>query len=658
MRTAYQGRALFVDLTNRTTWVHMLEDEYLTKYLGGRGAAAKMLWDMTSPKTKPLGPKNPLIISPGVLTGTSAPTTGRTSVTFKSPATGGYFKTNVGGGLGLALKHAGFDHIVIRGRSKSPVYLYVGVDGAEIRDASELWGQDVKVTNRRIKEELENEEIRVACIGRAGENLSAYAAIMSTYYNAAARGGGGAVMGAKKLKAIAVNPDRGRMYVAQPERFAAIAQRSRETSLADSHSRTMKWGGTASTLDQLSDARLLPTYNFKGQYLESGAERLNGKVLLEGSYLKRSVSCSTCIFGCHRYTVVPEGKYEGTYSEGPEYETFAALGANLGITDTDTVLKANEMANNYGYDTISLGGVISWAIESYERGVLTATDFEGFEPKWEDPETLLYMIDLIVEQRGIGELLSRGIHTAAKEIGKDSYKWAIEARGLEMSRVELRGVFSYALAFALNPRGPDHLMTECLAEFGAGFTKQAVKTIKKITGDEEYAYPYLYEKRPEIVSWHEDIYAATDCLGYCAFATTAAYGIDEGIMAETLSAATGIEISADALMEAGRRIVTLERCYNIREGWSRSMDVLPWRIMHEVADDLQPQQPTPAIWLPETLDRMLDEYYDLQGWDKGDGFPTPETLNRLGLGYTTHALSELRELASSRESGELSVSTE
>ncbi|MBE3037843.1 MAG: aldehyde ferredoxin oxidoreductase family protein [Chloroflexi bacterium] len=642
MRSSYNGRVLCVDLGTKKVWVETLPDFYLTEYLGGRGAAARLLWELTGPQTKPLGKNNVLIFSPGALTGTTAPASGRTTVTFKSPPTGGYFKSSVGGGIGLAIKQAGFDHILIRGKSASPAYIYVAVDRVEIRDASSVWGKAVKETNRLIKAECRNEELQIACIGPAGEHLCNFAAIMSTYYNAAARGGGGAVMGSKNLKALVVNPAGGKVYVADPGSYVRAVQKARDASLADSHAEKMKLFGTSTGTDMMVYAGLIPTYNSQRQYLKSGAENLTGQHLMDAGYLKRSVGCGACIFGCHRYTVINEGKFKGTYSEGPEYETFASLGAYLGITDSQVILKANELANDYGLDTISLGSVVGWAIECFEKGVLTTEHTAGRELRWEDGETLFFLIDAIVKQEGIGRLLAQGVRKAAEEVGQDSYQWAIQARGLEQSRVELRGAFSYALAFALNPRGPDHLTTETLAEFGTGYSKEAPGIVEKIVGDAKYALPYLFEKRAEIVTWHEDIYAVSDALGYCAFATTAAYGVDEEVLAETFKFGTGRDLSPEQIMKAGRRIVTLERCYNIREGWSRLCDVLPWRYLKEKAIDLAKTQPGPARLRKEDLDGMLSEYYRLNRWDALSGFPEKDLLEELGLGFTIPVLEERR----------------
>jgi aldehyde:ferredoxin oxidoreductase len=309
------------------------------------------------------------------------------------------------------------------------------------------------------------------------------------------------------------------------------------------------------------------------------------------------------------------------------------------------ILKANALANELGFDVISLGSVVGWAIESYENGRISKEDTGGKELKWEDGETLFFLIDAISKREGIGDLLADGARIASKKIGGESYKWAIQARGLEQSRVELRGAFGYALAFSLNPRGPDHLTTEALAEFGTGYTVEAPGIIKKITGSEEYAQPYLLEKRADIVTWHEDIYAVSDSLGYCAFATTACYGVDEQVLSDTFNSATGLALSPRQIMEAGRRIVTLERCYNLREGWSRACDTLPWRIMNEKAVDLDERQPVDAVMSHEMLDKMLDDYYAMNNWDPQNGFPTEKTLKALSLEFTIPELREKRGTA-------------
>lgn len=622
---------LHVDLTSGRTWREELEEPMMAMFLGGRGIAAKLLWEGLRRGIDPLSEENILIFAPGALTGTHAPSSGRMTITTKGPATGLYLKSSIGGHFGLTLKLAGWDYIVVHGASAKPVYLWTDGEKAELRDATHLWGKGVRETTRILKDETA--EAEVACIGPAGENRVKFAGIMASYYNAAARGGPGAVMGAKKLKAIVVSGATGAVRIANPRKFDKVATAAREALYADLLNPDLHAYGTARDIDLVSKFHLLPSYNFRRSSIE-GVEPLSGRSWPKAGYLKRISGCAACAVSCHRFTTVDRGKHAGAYSGGPEYETTTALGSNCGVTDIEAIIRANELCNDLGLDTISTGAVIAWAMECYEKGLLSRDDIEGVEPKWGDDDALLALIALIAHRRGLGDLLAEGTKIAAERIGRDSWKWAMQAKGLEHSMVETRGAYSYALAFAVNPRGPDHLHTECYAEFGA--TPEAVRTIKKITGDERYARPDLVEKRAEIVKWHEDIYAISDALGFCAFATTAAYGIDEEKAAKLFQYATGITMTAEEIMEAGERILTLERCFNLREGLTRADDRLPWRIMNEYQEDLKERRAEPII-TGEQLNAWLDEYYELHGWDK-TGRPTPTRLEGLSLGFVLEAM--------------------
>ena len=329
---------------------------------------------------------------------------------------------------------------------------------------------------------------------------------------------------------------------------------------------------------------------------------------------------------CHRFVTVDSGKLQGTYTGGPEYETLAALGAGCGSSDTAGVIKANELCNILGMDTISTGACIQWLMESRQRGVVTDADAGGLDLSWGNSETIIELVKMIAERRGVGNVLAEGVRSAAQKLGGDSSRWAVQANGLEQSRVETRSALSYALAFAVSSRGPDHLNTEPLAEFGGSVEARAL--IARIAGDKKYATSFLTEKRAEIVRWHEDIYAASDCLGICAFATTAQHWVDEQDLADLYSAATGISISARDVMTAGQRIITLERLFNQALGFTRENDVLPRRLMEEVQADALHDD---AINSAESLDRMKDEYYALHSWDRGTGLPTEASLRKLGL---------------------------
>jgi len=609
---AYAGTILHVDLTKRKVWKTPLSDDLRTRFLGGRGVNAKLLWDFVRPGIDPLSPENVLIFGAGALTCTTAPSSGRTTVTCKSPATGLYLKGSGGGHFGAELKFAGYDHLVVHGAAETPVSIVIQDDRVEIVDASDLWGLRVRETNAAVKKDLGDLGVKMACIGPAGENCVPFASILLSVYHAVARGGVGAVMGSKKLKAIAVK-GTGAITVSDPAAFTAVAQRLREAFLWDMQGRKYFLFGTG-----VFGAG--PAYNYlRGP--PPSAELLSGPYLIKKHYLKRHIGCFGCTQSCHRYSEIETGPYAGTYTLGPEYETISALGAGVGISDPETVIKANDLVGELGLDSISTGVVIQWAMEAYERGVLTDADTEGLNLTFGNDEALLTLIPLIAQRtEPMGKLLAQGVKRAAEQVGKDAYKWALcNSKGLEQSRVETRVVKSYALAFAVNPRGPDHLHTECMA--AGGGTGAMRDLLQRITGE---VWPKSGTYYPEIVKWHEDIFAAAETLGFCAFTCTSAMAILEKEMAEIFSHAVGRAVSAADVMRVGERVLTLEKCFNVREGADRAMDDLPWRIMHE---PLPSGEVTSRKW----LDAMLDQYYALHGWEVTTGWPTPATLETIGL---------------------------
>ena len=640
MPFAIAGKILQVDLSKRKIWTEAVPEEWIHKFVGSRGVNAKILWDSGGPGIDPLGPENTLIFGTGTLSGTFAPTSGRTTITCKSPTTHLYLKTNVGGHWGTELKYAGYDYLVVRGAAKTPVYLWIDDGKVEIRDARHLWGKDVRETTSLLHEELGDSSTQVAVIGQGGENLVYFAAIMVSVYNAAARGGAGAVMGSKKLKAVAVR-GHGSVKVADAKEFYRSCHVAIKNSYEDATAKFAHLYGTAGSVPMVNEARAFPAYNFRRGYIE-GAEKIGGPYLAESKYLKRRLGCNACVFCCHRYCEIQEGKYAGCYTGGPEYETISALGAGCGSIDLEVVIKANELCNIYGLDTISAGNLIQWAMEGYEKNIFTEQQLGGLRLEWGNGEAILEMVRKIAHRQGLGNILADGVKRAAEKIGRGSEKWAIQAKGLEQSRVETRAAFGYALAFAVNPRGPDHLHSETIAEFGT--RPGGRRLIKKITGDEKYANPRLIEKRADIVRWHEDCFAATDSLGLCAFINTSRFGVDPQQMADMFSAAIGKRVTEEELMKAGRRILTLEKCFNVREGATRADDVLPWRLMNEPLESLArgqdvmkamegkatPEDFTP-INSPAMLNRMLDEYYELHEWDKQTSRPYRDTLEKLDL---------------------------
>lgn len=618
-------RVLNVDLGSGQTSVEQLPMEELLCFLGGRGIAAKTLYERVPPGIDPLGPENILIFSPGTLTGTSAPSSGRCSVTCKGPATGLYLKVNAGGHLGAELKYAGFDYVVIRGVAEQPVYLWITDDAVEIRDARHLWGLGTREADRLIKEELGDDEIQTGLIGPAGENKVLFACIIFSLFSSASRGGVGAVMGSKNLKAIAARGS-GALKVAEGKEFFNLAALIRQELAQDPETElTYRWG-TAGSIPSDVELGQLPSYNFSRVGID-GAEKLSGQYLEDEGFLTGRESCFSCSTACHRFVRTKDHRYGHVQDSGPELETVCSLGAQCGIVDTEAVLKGNQLCNDYGLDTISAGHVISWAMECYEKGLIEGDQADGLDLHFGNVEGQLELLRRIALREGLlGDLLASGTKQAAEEVGGDSWRWAIQAKGLEQSAIDTRMAKGYALAFAVNPRGPDHLMTEPIAEFG--YSEEARQLIGKITGAEEYADATLVEKRAEIVRWHEDCYAATDALGFCAFTSTASYAVNPENMAQLLAHALGRPFSEEQLMLAGRRIVTLERCFNVREGARREDDTLPWRMMNERVTE-GPQEG--FITDEEELDWLLDRYYEMHGWDQQTGIPTLETLTDLGL---------------------------
>jgi len=626
-----QGRLVWVDLSSGSIDVRPLDSDWVRLYLGGRGVAARLLWDLVPAGLDPLDPRNPLIFMTGTLTATPAPSSGRLTVACKSPATGLYLKSSGGGHFGEALKFAGYDGVALVGVSDDPVILVLRDDKVSLIDAGELWGATVGQTIDGIRHLLNEPAAQVACIGPAGENGVRYAALMLSHHNAAARGGTGTLMGAKRLKAI-VAIGRGSVRVSDPPRFLETALEVRRVVAEDPISKSLYIFGTSGGIGPANEKHRWPTRNFQYDH-HRHADVVSGEHLKRGGYLNGRVGCSSCTTSCHRYSVVEidDRQYSGG---GPEFETFGALGAGLDMSDIRYVVRAGILCNELGLDTISAGLAIQWAIESREKGALDTSYRDTYRLRWDDGPELLRLLDAIAYRRDdLGDLLAEGTARASERIGRGSWKWAVQANGLEQSCPETRISKAYALAFAVNPRGPDHLTAEpMLPEFT---TPAALDLMDALLGpDPRYRKDDCVEKRDVIVKYHEDLFAALDAVGLCAFTGTCAYALRAQHVAELLSAATGNAMTAEDVLAVGARIVELERAFGVRDGRNRSIDTLPWRILHD------PVRSGPNEGMrtsPAELAEMLDAYYRLRGWDN-DGLPTRESLAAAGLGDIGDAL--------------------
>jgi aldehyde:ferredoxin oxidoreductase len=633
----YSGKLLHIDLSKENIWEETLSQEYVNKFIGGRGINAALLWKWITPESDPLGKKNVLIFGAGALSGTFAPSSGRTTVTCKGPATNFYLKSSVGGHWGPELKFAGYDNLIVHGMAKRPVYLWIKDNKVEIKDASNLWGKDVQDTEKYFYEQFRNERLEIACIGPGGENQVKFASIMIGH-NTAGRGGVGAVMGSKMLKAIVVQGKQP-IRIFDAEKFCKVVLKAIKALGEFPGRKGLSLYGTAGLVPIRNEMHLFPTKNFQEDYLEE-AYQISGQYLSEKGFLINRFGCSACGTSCHRFTSIEKGKYKGTKSGGPEYETVASLGAGCGVTETEAVLKANDLCNRYGLDTISTGSVIQWAMECREKELLSEKETGGLDLSWGDGEVVIELIRKIALRQGIGDLLAEGVKRAAEQIGKDSWRWAIHVKGLEQSRAEVRARKGYALALAVNPRGPDHLHSQVYAEDGT--TPEARALIKKICGSEEYASHTIPEKRGAIVRWHEDCYAATDALGLCTFVTLSrGYLVDPQLMSKMYTYASGINIGEDELLNVGRRIITIEKAFNVREGATRKDDTLPWRFMNE---PIRSGPRAGMVTSSDELGEMLDEYYDLHGWDKKTSWPFKETLEGLKLEEVARELESLGKI--------------
>lgn len=629
---------LHVDLSRKKVWKEPISRKLAKNYLGGRGMNALLLWEKLRKNTNPLGPENIIIFGTGALTGTHVPSSGRITITFKSPATNFYAKSSAGGNFAASLKFAGYNHIIIYGSSDKPVFLNINNEDVSICNAEFLWGKNVKETNELIKNKLNDDQVDTACIGQAGENLVKFASIIFSGHSVAARAGTGTVLGSKKLKAIVVK-GRKSVKVADPKKFGLLALEATNV-LRDYPGRIelMKYG-TARLVPARNHLHMLPTHNFQKNHLE-GAENFSGQYLLKAGYVDKTFGCISCGTACHRHTSVNSGKYKGVSSAGPEYETVASLGAGCGVINQEVILKANELCNDYGMDTISTGGVIQWAMECFEKNVITEKDTDGLSLNWGNGEALVELVEKIAFRQGIGNVLAEGTKKASEIIGKDSDQWAIQIKGLEYSRAEIRARMGYALALAVNPRGGDHLHSQVYAEFGANPEARAL--IKKICGDGKYADALITDKRAEIVRWHEDCYAVSDSLGLCTFCTLGnGYLITPKIMSKLFSTLTGIKISESELLKIGRKIINIEKAFNIREGIKRNDDIPPKRFFDE------PIQSGPFKGKKLNIDdfnQMLDNYYRLHGWSIDTGWPTYKTLENIGLNSIADELVSLGKI--------------
>ncbi|MFX1318062.1 MAG: aldehyde ferredoxin oxidoreductase family protein [Promethearchaeota archaeon] len=583
-------KLLRISLTNQTVKQQELTPALFTQYLGGRGIGVKLVYDQVTPAVSPLAPENLLVFAVGPLTASAAPTGGRFAVITKSPLTGTILDSNSGGHFGPQLRRAGYAALVFEGRAKSPTYLWINDDDVEFRSAKDVWGQEVSPSTDYLLDETDP-KAQVACIGPGGENQVKLAAIMTDKHRAAGRGGVGAVMGAKHLKAIVILGTK-QISINDPEKLDIVVNRTRRLIKKDSiTNNSLPVYGTAVLVNLINEFGMLPTYNFQeGTF--NDAEGVSGEKLLERFFLKR-YHCFGCPIGCGRISQV-----QGIEVGGPEYETIWALGPQCGINDLEWITTANHRCNELGIDTISVGSTIGCAMELVQKGHL--------QSKLEFTKTaeLLNLIDDIAHARGLGKELGQGSKSLA--IRYNAPQLAMQVKGMELPAYDLRGVQGHALANATSNRGGCHLRAYLIGP--------------EILGSPVLVDRDRVEGKAGLVILFQNLSAAMDSLVLCRF-TTFAFSVED--YADLLSAATSLKISGNEFLQIGERIWTLERLFNIREGFSAKDDCLPPRFSKPLPEGGSRNRVT-------HLKEMLPEYYRLRGWDE-TGQPTESCLKQLNL---------------------------
>jgi len=600
------GRLLEIDLSNGKTKDHAIANDVFKKYLGGRGLGARLLFDMLPAKTRPLSPQNVLFFLTGPLTGTKVPGSSKFVVITKSPLTRGWCDSYSSGRLPGELKKLGYDGLIIRGKSNHPCYLRIDDSGVQIRAADAIWGKDSFETDRILKEIEGDSSAGVTSIGPAGERLCKFASINSELYRQAGRGGVGAVMGSKNLKAIMIRSkgkvqqhDRKKLVELNKKNYA----RSRQSEVAKAR---MKYG-TPLTLNITHAGGILPTKNFKFGTWERALNKIDGEGVL-GSMISRK-ACISCFTPCSLVTKVSGGKYDGSMIEGPEYETLSMLGSNLLIDTLPEIIQANILCDKLGLDTISTGNVIGFTMECFEKGLLTTARTGGWDIRFGDGEAALAAIEMIATRSGFGDVIAEGVRQLAAHVGNDAERFAMHVKGMEFPGYEPRGAFGGALSYAVSPRGACH--------------RRAWPPTPELLGVDP---PYAAEGKAEMVKKLYDQNCILHSLLVCDFQSKF-IPVPMADYAEYFQAVTGEEISQEEFPTIAGRIETLIRMFNLREGLTRKDDTLPYRTLHEPLPD---GPATGQCIGEENLNRMIDEYYACRGWDSS-GVPTEKTLKEYQL---------------------------
>ena len=617
VQKGYAGKVLRVNLSTGKITTEELREEAATLFIGGRGLGAKYLFDEVPAGVDPLGEENKLYFLTGPLAGTSTQSSSRWMVVTKAPLTGTFIRSTGGGKFGHELKVAGIDLLVIEGKADKPTTLVIQDQNITLKDATHLWGKGITTDTLQetLRTELGDEKMQIACIGPSGENRTLYAAIMSGR-RSASRGGVGTVMGAKNLKAIAIR-GTGRIDVADREQLQDLTRKIVAATTKSHLYGGFSHLGTAGITALMHEMGMHPVKNFKQGVMPDFSGLDPDK--LEEVFVKNE-GCFGCFIKCGCIFTVKEGRYRGGPVVGPEYETMWSFGADLYNTDLGFVMAANKLCDDYGLDTITAGSSIAFAMELFERGILTRTDLDGLDLTWGNHQEAYKLLMKIVKREGIGDILALGTKKAALTIGKNAEKYAMQVKGLEIPAYEPRGAKSHGLNLATSTIGASHMTGYCSQE---------------LFGIPEQVDRFTTEGKGMLTKKNQDFTAAYDSLLICGFPASFNWMNSEHF-SRFLLAATGIEAFADKdhILTSGERIYTIEKAFNVREGFSRKDDFLPERFTRE------PMPDGPCKGQVFEMDVLLDDYYRARGWDVETGLPREKKMTDLGLGVEAAELKK------------------
>lgn len=622
----YTGKILRIDLTKGVSRVTELDRALARGFLGGRGFNVKRMYDEIPPGTDPLGPENKLYFATGPLVGTSFPTASRFNVSAKSPQTGILGDTNAGGHFASEMKYAGYDQIVLEGRSSKPVYVHVSDGDVELRDASHLKGRGVYETDEIIKSDLGDRRVQTAIIGPAAENGVKFAGIFANLMRAAARTGMGSVMASKGVKALVIR-GTGSVSVSKPRMFEELVEDIEEQIRSHEQYQGRRRMGTTRILLMANAGGFLPTRHYTAGTFEHAAE-VSGERLAEEFNVKGR-GCFACTIPCSRFYVVKSGEHAGLYGEGPEYESQGSFTARMGNRSLETALKANDLCNRLGLDILTTAESISWAMELHERGMLTSEEADGLDLSWGNGETILALIDKIARREGFGDVLADGTRMSAKKLGR-GMDLTMQVKGLDIIMADPRGLKGFGLGYAVSSRGGDHLRSEPFLEL-----EDDPEIGERMFGVPDATMRLAYRGKGKLVSYFEDWNAVIDALEPCKNIMQNMEILTFDLASKVIEATTGLRMTPAEIRRVGERIINIERAFNVREGIRRKDDTLPRRFMEE------PLTEGASKGTVFELEPMIDEYYGERGWDLETGIPTAETLKRLGLDRASADMSRL-----------------